>query len=66
MLANSSWKTMLLGALLAIVVAVAPIIQTGAVDWKAVGMAALIALLGYFSKDKDVTGGTRSNNEVPK
>jgi hypothetical protein len=66
MLTNTSWKTAILGAILAIVVAVAPIIQTGAVDWKAVGMAALIALLGYFTKDKNVTGGTVDNGERPK
>ena len=51
-----NWKTTVLGALLAIVIAVAPIIQTGVIDWKAVGIAALVALIGYFAKDKDVTG----------
>lgn len=51
-----SWKTTLLGALLAITVAVQPLITTGTIDWKAVTIAVLIAALGYFAKDHDVTG----------
>jgi hypothetical protein len=64
MLSNTSWKTTLVGALIAILVAVQPLISTGQIDWKAVGIAALIALFGFLSKDKDVTGGTRSNKEI--
>lgn len=53
-----NWRTTLIGGLLAIVIAVQPIIETGTIDWKKVGMAAVIALFGYLVKDKDVTGGT--------
>lgn len=64
---NGSWKTSVLGALLAIVVAVQPIIATGQIDWKAVAMAALIAAITFFTKDKNVTGGNVSNElTVPK
>jgi hypothetical protein len=55
----TSWKTTLFGALIAICVAVQPLIATGKIDWKAVGLAALIALFGFFSKDSNVTGGTK-------
>jgi len=59
---NNSWKTTVLGALLALVVAIQPLISTGQIDWKAVGIAALIAVLGYFAKDANVTGGTIKSN----
>jgi len=52
----TNWKTTILGILAAIMIAVAPLIQTGQVDWKAVALAAAVALFGYFAKDKDVTG----------
>lgn len=52
----TNYKTTILGAILAIVVAIQPLISTGTVDWKAVGMGALIALIGYFAKDAGVTG----------
>jgi hypothetical protein len=61
---NTSWKTTLIGAILAIVIAVQPLITTGKIDWKAVGIAALVALLGYVAKDSNVTGGTVSNNQT--
>jgi hypothetical protein len=63
MLTNTSWKTTLLGILLAIVVVVAPLLQTGTVTWKDITIAVLLAIAGYLQKDKDVTGGTRTNNE---
>ena len=66
MFKNTSWKTTVVGALLAIVIAVQPILATGTIDWKAVILAALVALLGYLAKDSNVTGGTVSNGEVPK
>jgi hypothetical protein len=46
-------KTTLIGAILAILIAVQPLIQTGTVDWKAVGFGALIALFGYLTDKKD-------------
>lgn len=55
-----NWKTTLFGALAAVVIAIQPIIATGTIDWKAVGLAALVAALGYFAKDSNVTGGTAS------
>jgi len=51
-----SWKTTILGAIAAIFIAVQPLVETGVIDWKAVGLAALIALFGYLAKDADVTG----------
>lgn len=51
-----SWKTTIIGAVTAIIVAVQPIIATGTIDWKAVGLAAVIALFGFLAKDADVTG----------
>ena len=51
-----SWRTTLTGAILAIVIAVEPIISTGVIDWKRVGMGALIALMGYLAKDAGVSG----------
>jgi hypothetical protein len=59
---NTSWKTTLIGAIIAICVAIQPLISTGKIDWKSVGIAALIALFGYISKDSNVTGGNVSNN----
>jgi len=51
-----NWKTTLTGIFIAIVVAVAPILQTGEIEWKNVILAAIIAAFGYFAKDHDVTG----------
>lgn len=51
-----NWRTTVLGAIAAAFVAIQPLIATGEVDWKAVGIAALIALFGYLSKDAGVTG----------
>jgi hypothetical protein len=66
MLSQTSWKTTLIGCILAIAVAIEPLISTGTFDWKQVVIAALIAALSFVMKDSDVTGGTRSNNEVGK
>jgi hypothetical protein len=60
---NNSWITTILGALLALVVAIQPLITTGEINWGQVGIAALIALLGYFAKDANVTGGTKKSNK---
>jgi hypothetical protein len=51
-----NWKTTLFGALLAIAVALQPLLTTGSLDWKAIVIAALIAAIGYFAKDAGVTG----------
>lgn len=51
-----SWKTTILGAIAAAFIAVQPLIATGEIDWKAVGIAAVVALFGYFTKDAGVSG----------
>lgn len=51
-----SWKTTLLGAAAAAWVAVEPIVTTGHIDWKKIGIAAVIAAFGYLVKDANVTG----------
>jgi len=51
-----NWKTTIIGSIAAIFIAVQPLFRTGVIDWKAVGLAALIALFGYLAKDADVTG----------
>ena len=55
-----NWKTFLLGLLAAVWVAVQPVIANGDFDlqrdWKELSLAVIIALFGYFTKDKGVTG----------
>ena len=58
---TTSWKTMIVGSLLAILIAIQPLIEVGEIDWKSVILAGLVALFSYLVKDKDVTGGQRSN-----
>ena len=53
-----NWKTSLCGCLAAVMIAIAPILQTGQFDWKALIIAALVAAFGFLSKDFNVTGGT--------
>ena len=53
-----NWKTTLVGVLLAVVVAIQPIVSTGIVDWGLLVIAALIAALGVLAKDFNVTGTT--------
>jgi hypothetical protein len=57
-----SWKTTLIGALLSGIIAVQPLIQNGNIDfkrdWPKLAGAALVAMLSFYTKDKDVTGGT--------
>jgi hypothetical protein len=55
----TSWKTTVVGAILALIIAIQPLIATGTIDWKQVIIAGLIAVLGYVAKDRDVTGGTK-------
>ena len=50
-----SWKTTIVGAILAVIVAIQPIIETGVIDWKKIGLAALIAVFGYLAKDATAT-----------
>jgi hypothetical protein len=57
-----NWKTTLIGTVAgivgAVVGAIVPLMQGGVIDWKLIGTAALVAALGYFAKDSNVTGGT--------
>lgn len=62
----TSWKTTVVGAVLALIIAIQPLISTGTIDWKQVIVAALIAILGYVAKDRDVTGGTKTLGEILK
>jgi hypothetical protein len=50
-----NWKTTLIGAVIAVATAVQPSISNGQIDWKAVGMGALIALFGFLAKDAEKT-----------
>jgi hypothetical protein len=51
-----NWKTTLLGLLAAVIIALQPLLDQGEVTWKSLLLAAAIAALGYFAKDKDVSG----------
>lgn len=63
---TTSWKTMIVGSLLAVLIAIQPLIEVGEIDWKSVILAGLVALFSYLVKDKDVTGGQRSNKMLLK
>lgn len=54
-----NWKTTISALTLAVIIAVQPIVENGVIDWKKVGVAALVAVVGYFAKDNNVTGGTK-------
>ena len=54
-----SWKTTLMGIILASMIAVQPLASDGVdlkKDWPKFALAIAIAIFGYFSKDHDVTG----------
>lgn len=53
------WKTTVFGALLSVGIAVQPLLTTGKVDWKAVVIAALVAVVTYFAGDKNSGNGTK-------
>lgn len=62
-----NWRTTLIGAVTAAIVAVYPIIQTGEISWKNVLEAAVIAAFGAVAKDANVTSVgkyARSKKEV--
>jgi hypothetical protein len=42
-------KTTILGAVLAVIIAIQPLVSTGEIDWKAVVFGALIAFFGYLT-----------------
>ena len=49
---NTDLITTILGVIIAVGVAVQPLIQTGQIDWKQVAIAAIIAAFGYFTNKK--------------
>lgn len=53
-----SWKTTISGCMIAVIIAIQPIVETGVIDWKKVLIAALIAAFSFVAKDNNVTGGT--------
>jgi hypothetical protein len=62
-LKNSNWKTTVAGLVGAIFLAIKPIINGDfklSQDWPTLVGAVLVAALGFFAKDHDVTGGTPS------
>ena len=52
-----SWKTTLVGLLMAILNSAAPLLSGTSPDWKTLGMSAGMAALGFLAKDANVTGG---------
>ena len=59
-----SWKTTLIGAILAACVAIQPLFESGEYDYKRLVFAGLIALLGALMKDYDKTGDGKKKPEV--
>lgn len=56
-----NWKTTLVGILLGGGVSIDALIQQGLTDgWHQALIGFAIAILGYFAKDHDVTGGKKS------
>jgi hypothetical protein len=54
-----SWKTTLMGVVLAAMIAIQPLTSDELnleKDWPKFALAIAIAIFGYFSKDHDVTG----------
>ena len=51
-----NWKTTLVGLLIAVLIAIQPIIETGEAKWTTVILAAAIAAFGFIAKDFDKTG----------
>ena len=57
-----NWKTTLTGVGGGLLISISALIQAnsagGKINWSAVGVGAIIAVLGLVSKDHNVTGGT--------
>jgi hypothetical protein len=50
-----NWKTTLLGAAAAGLIALQPLISTGTITPKEIALAFIAAAFGYFTKDKNVS-----------
>ena len=58
---GTNWKTTLAGIVGGVVTYTVTMIQSGNPwDWKAWAMGAVPVVIGFFAKDKDVTGGVRA------
>ena len=53
---NNSWITTLIGCIGAVANAVLPLLKTGTVDANTLITSVVMALLGIFAKDYNVTG----------
>jgi hypothetical protein len=53
---GKNWETSLAGLVGAIAVAIYPLLTTGQFNWNNILIAAIIAVVGYFAKSKNVTG----------
>jgi hypothetical protein len=53
---GKNWETSLAGLIGAIAVAIYPLLTTGQFNWNNILIAAIIAVVGYFAKSKNVTG----------
>jgi len=51
-----NWKTTLTGIIGAIAVAIVPYLKSGNFEWKDLIIPAVIAALGFLTKDYDTTG----------
>lgn len=51
-----SWKTTIIGCGGAVLQVIIPLIQTGGISINQILSATVMAMLGYFAKDKNVTG----------
>jgi hypothetical protein len=56
------WRTTLLGMLGAIAIGIEPVISTGHVNWRQIGLAAFIALMSYLAADAR-KGSTNDNSK---
>ncbi|MFN8407000.1 MAG: hypothetical protein U0X71_05910 [Sphingobacteriaceae bacterium] len=46
-----NYKTTAIGFSLAVLLAVQPVLNTGAIDWKQLVVAIMVGALGFFAKD---------------
>ena len=54
-----NWKTTLIGVAGGLLIAVGGVMTDGAVDFAELAAAVSTALLGFFAKDFNVSGGTK-------
>jgi len=65
MLNGINWKTTLAGIVGGVVTYTVTMVQSGNPwDWKAWAMGVVPVIIGFFAKDKDVTGAGSSANTI--